>query len=146
MEDTPDKKESQSETAEENYYKRIRTAFAKRRDEIKKSCYSIRIRFLVDYLKKYYQIVCDEKTVRQLFDSQCKTAIKPHLIVAMCNILGLDLYSVIQYPQCIDEDYCSQITLRDVFARTKVSADEPDLFESKDNEPTQFQPVKTSRR
>ena len=51
MEDTPDKKESQSETAEENYYKRIRTAFAKRRDEIKKSCYSIRIRFLVDYLK-----------------------------------------------------------------------------------------------
>ena len=133
MEDTPDKKESQSESAEETYYKRIRTAFAKRRDEIKKSCYSIRIRFLVDYLKKYYQIVCDEKTVRQLFDSQCKTAIKPHLIVAMCNILGLDLYSVIQYPQCIDEDYCSQITLRDVFARTKVSADEPDLFESKDN-------------
>ena len=51
MEDTLDKKESQSETAEEKYYKRIRASFAKRRDEIEKTCYSIRIRFLVDYLK-----------------------------------------------------------------------------------------------
>lgn len=82
-------------------------------------------------MKKYYQTICDEKPFRQLFDSQCKTAVKPHLIVAMCNILGLELYSVIQYPHCIDEDYCSQITLQDVFACTKVSADEPDLFESK---------------
>ena len=51
MEDIPKKKESQNETAEEKYYKSVRASFAKRRDEIKKSCYSIRIRFLVDYLK-----------------------------------------------------------------------------------------------
>ena len=119
------------ETEEEKYYRRIRAAFAKRRDEIESSGYSVRIKFLIEYLRKYYQIACDEKTLRQLFDSQCKISIKPHLIVAMCNILGLDLYSVIQYPHAIDEDYYSQITLEDVFSRTKVSAEEATPVPSK---------------
>ena len=119
-------------TEEEQYYMRIRAAFAKRRDEIEGYGYTIRIGFLLDYLKKYYRILCDEKTVRQLFNNQCKVAIKPHLIVAMCNILGLDLYSVIQYPQCVDDDYHVQITLKDVFKRIKVREEEPDLFDTKE--------------
>lgn len=124
------KTEKREETMEEKYYKRIRAAFAKRRDEIEASCYSIRISFLKEYLKKYYQINCDEKTLRKLFDSQCPEAIRPHLIIGMCNILGLDLYSVIQYPQCIDKDYGKEITLKDVFKRTKVNTDEPIMFSS----------------
>ena len=131
MEDAPKRKMSKQATEEEKYYMGIRAAFSKRRDEIDNYGYTIKIGFLKEYLKKYYKILCDEKTLRQLFDVQCRVAIKPHLIVAMCNILGIDLYSVIQYPQCIDESYYSQITLQDVFARTKVSADEPTLFKSK---------------
>ena len=122
--------ETKEETTEEKYYKRIRAAFDKRRAEIEDSCYSIRISFLKEYLRKYYQISCDDKTLRKLFDTQCKEAIKPHLIIAVCNILGLDLYSVIQYPQCIDKDYGVEITLKDVFKRKKVSADEPIVFSS----------------
>lgn len=98
MEDAPKRKMSKQATEEEKYYMGIRAAFSKRRDEIDNYGYTIKIGFLKEYLKKYYKILCDEKTLRQLFDVQCRVAIKPHLIVAMCNILGIDLYSVIQYP------------------------------------------------
>ena len=126
-EKTPEKIE---ETMEEQYYKRIRATFFKRTKEIKEYGYSISISSLNDYLEKYYQIYCDEKTLRKLFKKECKETIRPHLIVAMCNILGLDLYSVIQYPQCIDKDYGKEIELKDVFKRTKVSTDEPIMFSS----------------
>lgn len=125
------KNEEKDDCTQTDYYKSIRNAFVKRKKEIENCGYSIRYNFLQEYLRKYYRINCDAKTISQLFDAQVKSSIKPHLIVAMCNILGLDLYSVIQYPQCVDHDYGrNNIQLKDVFKRIRVSDDEPDLFDS----------------
>lgn len=126
------KNKGKTDSAEIEYYRRIRAAFCKRKDEIEACGYSIRYNFLQEYLSKYYQIDCDAKTIGQLFNTQVTSSIKPHLIVAMCNILGLDLNSVIQYPQCIDPDDHRDIRLKDVFKRIKVSSEEPDLFNSDD--------------
>lgn len=127
------KNNSSAPSAEGEYYRRIRSAFDQRRKEIEDYGYSIRYNFLRDYLSKYYQIDCDAKTVGQLFDVQAKSSIKPHLIVAMCNILGLDLYSVIQYPQCVDPDESREVKLKDVFKRITVNSEEPDFFDSDDD-------------
>ena len=111
------------------YYKRVREIINKRVKEISDYGYDINYSKLRTYLYENYGIIESEKTIAKLFKENEISSIQPHLLVALCNTLGIDIYEALQYPRDIEINYKKHITLKDIFHNNKRNQENKAFYE-----------------
>ena len=120
----------EEEQAKINYYKDIRKKLIAKMDEIRKCGYVLHYPSIVEYISNNYNISVDEKTVKKLFTESESSAIYPHYLIPICNILGLDIYDTLQYENNKEPNISQNTALRQIFRLNKDKKETPAFFES----------------
>lgn len=118
------------EQAKINYYKNVRKKLIAKVDEIRKCGYVLDYSAIVEYILNNYNISVDEKTIKKLFTESENSAIYPHYLIPICNILGLDIYDTLQYENNKELNITQNTVLRQIFKLDKTQKESTAFFES----------------
>lgn len=111
-----------------NYYKNIRKKLIAKMDEIRKCGYVLDYAAIVEYISNNYNISVDEKTIKKLFTESENSAIYPHYLIPICNILGMDIYDTLQYENHKEPNISKNNALRQIFKPDKEQKERPAFF------------------
>lgn len=120
----------EEEQAKINYYKGIRKKLIAKIDEIRTCGYVLYYPALVEYISNNYNISVDEKTIKKLFTESENSAIYPHYLIPICNILGLDIYDTLQYENSKELNISQNTALRQIIRLAKDKKEMTAFFEN----------------
>lgn len=96
------------------YYDGIRQKLISRLDEIKSLGLDISYSALQKHLKDQYGFDVTERTLKDLFNEKKSSAPQAHLIVAVLNTLGMNLYDTLQYPDHKETELHRTVALKNI--------------------------------
>lgn len=106
--------EKENNTENNYYYDGIRQKLIERLNEINDLGLDIDYSSMKKHLKEKYGFDVTERTLKDLFNDKKNSAPQAHLLVAVINTLGMNLYDTLQYPDHKETELHRSVALKTI--------------------------------